>query len=162
MAKKKRKPYVAHQQKAKSAKAALRNLGIGFVSSGDGLELINVAKNRIETCGPSIDAAMSKIRYKWQIYIAAMGRSKLGQAYIKSEEINVPDEYFKHELSSTVSDLHDKLSVTVPKDQLSNLGWIALPVARDISEKELEALFNTLGCWENPAPWQNEILGNEA
>jgi hypothetical protein len=158
MAKKKRKRYVAHVQKAKSAKAALRDLGIGFVASGDGLELINVAKNRIEVCGPSIDAAMSKIRYKWQIYIAAMGRSKLGQAYIKSEVVDVPCEYFKHELSSTVSSLHDELSKLVPTDQLSNLGWIALPVPREISEKELGALFDMLGCWENPAPWQDELL----
>jgi len=159
---KKRKQYVAHVQKARSAKAALRDLGIGFVASGDGLELINVEKNRIEACGPSIDAALSKIRYKWQIYIAAMGRTKTKQAYIKSEVIDAPSEYFKHELSSTVSGLHDELSKLIPSDQLSNLGWIALPVAREISEKELEALFNTLGCWDSLAPWQNEILSCEA
>ncbi len=109
---------MAHISKARSAKAALRDLGIGFVASGNGLELINVAKNRIEACGPSIDAAMSKIRYRWQIYIAAMGRSKLGQAYIKSEVVEAPAEYYKHELSATVSELHDELSKTVPKNQL--------------------------------------------
>ena len=155
---KKRKQYVAHVSKAKSAKAALKDLAIGFVASGEGLELVNVKKNRIEKCGPSIDAALSKIRYKWQIYIGAMGRTKLGQAYIKSEVIDVPTEYFKHEISSTVADIHQELSESIPKDQLSNVGWIALPVAREISEKELGALFDTLGCWESLAPWQNEIL----
>lgn len=158
MAKKKRKPYIAHVQKAKSARAALKDLAIGFVASGNGLQLVNVSKNRIEACGPSIDAAMSKIRYKWQIYIAAMGRTKTRQVYIKSEVIDVPREYFKHEISPTVAGIHEKLSKTVPKDQLSNVGWVALPVARDISEKELEALFDTLGCWDSLAPWQNELL----
>ena len=158
---KKRKQYVAHVSKAKSAKAALRDLAIGFIASGEGLELVNVKKNRIEKCGPSIDAALSKIRYKWQIYIAAMGRTKLGQAYVKIEEIIVPTEHFKHEISAKVASIHEGLAESVPKDQLSNVGWIALPVAREVSEKELEALFDTLGCWEGLAPWQNELLSNE-
>lgn len=153
-----RKKYVAHVNKAKTAKAALRDLAIGFVASGNGLELVNIKKNRIERAGESINAALEKIRYKWVVYIAAMGRSELGQAYIKSEEIHVPHEVFKHEISPVVAKFHEKLTKTIPAKHLSNVGWIALPVHKDLSEKDLAELFETLNCWEHLAPWQKEIL----
>lgn len=72
---KKRKKYIAHVNKRKSAEAVLKNLAIGFTANNDRLKLLNIKHKRIEQAGHSIDAAMSKIRYKWLIYIAAMGRA---------------------------------------------------------------------------------------
>lgn len=159
--KKRNKKYVAHVSKARSAKAALRDLAIGFVANDEGLRLVNVKHSRLEQCGPSIDAALTKIRYKWTVYIAAMGRTELGKAYVKIEEIRVPHDVFKHEISSVVGKHHEALRDTMPKKQLSNVGWLALPVYRDMSEKELERIFDKLGCWDELAPWQTEILNSE-
>jgi hypothetical protein len=152
--KKVRKKYVAHVNKAKTAKAVLRNLAIGFIANGDGLVLMNIKKNRIEHAGSAINAALEKIRYKWVIYIAAMGRTEPGQEYIKSEEIHVPHEVFKHEISSTVGKIHEKLTLTIPAKHLSNVGWIALPVYSYLDEKELAELFETLNCWDGLSGWQ--------
>jgi hypothetical protein len=153
-----RKKYVAHNSKAKTAKAALRNLGICYVANRDKLELINVKKNRVELCGQSIDLALSKIRYKWVIYLASMGRTELGKAYMKIEEVRVANEVFKHEISEKIGKIHKKLTDSIPSKQLSNVGWIATPVDHDISEEHLEQLFDMMDCWENLAPWQRKIL----
>lgn len=157
----KRKKYVAHVNKAKSARAVLKDLAIGFVASGDGLRLVNTKHNRIEMAGPSIEAAMVKIRYKWTIYIAAMGRTELGKAYVKIDEVSAPYEVFKHEISGVVAKHHEALRDTVPKKQLSNVGWLALPVHKDMSEKELESIFDKLGCWTELAPWQTKLLNEK-
>lgn len=155
---KKRKQYIAHISKAKSAKAALRDLAIGFVASNDRLELVNVKKNRIEVCGPSIDTAMSKIRYKWIVYLGSMGRTELGEAYIKIEEVRVASEVFKHEISEQVGKIHKVLTDSIPKKQLSNVGWIATPVECELDEKQLGELFNLMDCWDSLAPWQREVV----
>lgn len=155
---KKRKQYVAHISKARSAKAALRDLAIGFVASRERLELINVRHNRIEKCGPSIDAAMSKIRYKWIVYLGAMGRTELGQAYIKLEEVRVANEVFKHEISEQVGKIHKVLADSIPKKQISNVGWVATPVGHELDEKQLGEIFNMLDCWDSLAPWQREVI----
>ena len=156
------KKYVAHVSKARSARAALRDLAIGFVANDKGLRLVNIKHSRLERAGSTINAALTKIRYKWTIYIAAMGRTELGKAYVKIEEIRVPQEVFKHEISSVVAKHHEALRDTVPKKQLSNVGWLALPVYRDMSEGELESIFDKLGCWDELAPWQNKILNTES
>ena len=155
-----RKKYVAHVNKAKTARAALRDLAIGFIASGDGLVLVNTRKNRIEHAGAAINAALEKVRYKWVVYIAAMGRTELGQAYIKSEEVHISCEMFKHEISSTVGQLHAKLKDTIPAKHLSNVGWLALPVYKEINEKELAEFFETLNCWDHPSRWQIEAKKN--
>ena len=155
---KKRKKYIAHVSKSRSAKAVLRDLAIGFVANRDRLELINVRHNRIEKCGPSIDAAMSKIRYKWIVYLGSMGRSELGQAYIKLEEVRVANEVFKHEISEQVGKIHKVLTDSIPAKQLSNVGWIATPVGHELSEKHLGELFNLMDCWDNLAPWQKNVI----
>ena len=155
---KKRKQYVAHISKARSAKAVLRDLAIGFVANRDRLELINVRHNRIEKCGPSIDAAMSKIRYKWIVYLGSMGRTELGQSYIKIEEVSVANEVFKHEISEQVGKIHKVLTDSIPAKQLSNVGWVATPVGHDLNEKQLGEIFNMLDCWDNLAPWQREVI----
>ena len=155
---KKRKQYVDHISKARSAKAVLRDLAIGFVANRDRLELINVRHNRIEKCGPSIDAAMTKIRYKWIVYIGSMGRTELGQAYIKIEEVRVANEVFKHEISEQVGKIHKVLTDSIPSKQLSNVGWIATPVGHELDEKHIGELFNMLDCWDNLAGWQKESV----
>ena len=115
-------------------------------------------KKRIERAGNSINLALEKIRYKWVVYLGAMGRTELGKAYIKFEEVHVPHEVFKHEISETVGIIHEKLSDTIPAKQLSNVGWIATPSGYELDENELAELFDLLGCWENLAPWQDELL----
>lgn len=155
---KKRKQYIAHISKAKSAKAVLRDLVIGFTANRDRLELINVRHNRIEKAGPSIDAAMTKIRYKWIVYLGSMGRTKLGKAYIKLEEVRAANEVFKHEISEQVGEIHKVLTDSIPKDQISNVGWIATPVGHELDEKHLGELFNLMDCWDNLAPWQKDII----
>lgn len=160
--KKRNKKYVAHVSKARSARAALRDLAIGFVANDKGLRLVNIKHSRLERAGSAIDTALTKIRYKWTIYIAAMGRTELGKAYVKIEEIRVPQEVFKHEISSVVAKHHEALRDTVPKKQLSNVGWLALPVYCDMQESELENIFDKLGCWDELAPWQNKILNTES
>ena len=155
---KKRKKYIAHVSKARSAKAVLRDLAIGFVANRDCLELINVRQNRIEKCGPSIDAAMTKIRYKWIVYLGSMGRTELGQAYIKLEEVRVANEVFKHEISEQVGKIHKVLTDSIPAKQLSNVGWIATPVGHELSEKHLGELFNMMDCWDNLSGWQKDVI----
>jgi hypothetical protein len=155
---KKRKQYVAHVSKARSARAALRDLAIGFVANRDRLELINLRKNKIEKCGPSIDAAMSKIRYKWTVYLGSMGRTELGKAYIKLEEVHVANEVFKHEISEQVGKIHKVLTDSIPIKQLSNVGWIATPVGHELSEKHLGELFDLMDCWDNLANWQKDVV----
>jgi hypothetical protein len=155
---KKRKQYVAHVSKARSAKAALRDLAIGFVANRDRLELINLRKNKIEKCGPSIDAAMSNIRYKWTVYLGSMGRTELGKAYIKLEEVHVANEVFKHEISEQVGKIHKVLTDSIPIKQLSNVGWIATPVGHELSEKHLGELFDLMDCWDNLSNWQKDVV----
>ena len=157
---KKRKQYVAHISKARSARAAMKDLAVGFCANNDHLHLINTKHKRFERAGASINNALEKIRYKWVIYIAVMGRTELKQAYIKSEEITVPHEVFKTDINDIVAAHHTELRKSVPVKQLSNVGWLALPVYRDISEAELEEYFDMMGCWELLAPWQGELLGD--
>lgn len=156
--KKKRKQYIAHVSKARSSRAVMRDLAIGFVANRDRLELINVKSNRIEKCGPSIDAAMSKIRHKWIVYIGSMGRTELGQCYIKIEEVRVANEVFKHEISEQVGKIHKVLTDSIPAKQLSNVGWIATPVGHEFTEKHLGELFDMMDCWDNLAPWQRDAI----
>jgi hypothetical protein len=155
---KKRKQYVAHVSKARSAKAALRDLAIGFVANRDRLELISLRHNRIETSGPSIDAAMSKIRYKWTVYLGAMGRNKLGKKYIKIDEAGPDFEVYKHQISKSVGEAHKILADSVPADQFSNVGWIATPTGYNLSEEHLYDLFTMMDCWDNLAPWQKDVV----
>tara|TARA_R110000850_G_scaffold91270_15_gene193863 strand:- start:347 stop:847 length:501 start_codon:yes stop_codon:yes gene_type:complete len=155
---KKRKQYVAHVSKARSARSALRDLVVGFTANRDRLELINVRHNRIEKCGSAIDAAMSKIRYKWVIYLGSMGRTELGKAYIKLEEVHVANEVFKHEISEQVGKIHKVLTDSIPIKQLSNVGWIATPTGHDLSEKHLGELFELMDCWDNLANWQKDVV----
>lgn len=156
-----RKKYVAHVSKGRVAKAALNDLAIGFCANNDHLRLINIKKKRFEHSGHAINAALEKVRYDWTIYIAAMGRTELGKAYIKSEVIRVPYDVFKHEINDVVAAQHERLRDEVPKKQLSNVGWLALPVHIDLSEKELGFYFDMLGCWDLLAPWQSELLGED-
>jgi uracil-DNA glycosylase len=155
---KKRKQYIAHVSKARSSRAVMRDLAIGFVANRDRLELINVKSNRIEKCGPSIDAAMSKIRHKWIVYLGSMGRTELGKAYIKLEEVRVANEVFKHEISEQVGKIHKALTDSIPSKQLSNVGWIATPTGHELSEKHLGELFDLMGCWDNLAGWQKDVI----
>lgn len=156
-----RKKYVAHENKRKSAQAVLKNLVIGFTANNDRLKLINIKTKKIEQAGPNIDAAMTKIRYKWLIYIAAMGRTELGKAYIKLEEVEMPHPVFKNDISDQVAKIHQSLCDTVPAKQHSNIGWIASPVGAELSENELGELFELMNCWECLAPWQDEILNGD-
>lgn len=158
MAKRKKK-YVEHVVKARSAKAALKDLAIGFTANNDCLHLVNIKHKRLERGGSSINNALERIRYKWAVYIAAMGRTELGKVYIKIEEIRAPYELFKHEINDAVAAQHTLLKNEVPKKQLSNVGWLALPVYKNISEAELEEYFDMMGCWELLAPWQKDVLG---
>jgi len=156
--KKKRKAYIAHVSKARSSRAVMRDLAIGFVANRDRLELINVKSSRIEKCGPSIDSAMTKIRHKWIVYLGSMGRTELGQCYIKIEEVRVANEVFKHEISEQVGKIHKVLTDSIPAKQLSNVGWIATPTGHELSESHLAELFEIMGCWDNLAPWQRDVI----
>ena len=156
--KKKRKAYIAHVSKARSSRAVMRDLAIGFVANRDRLELINVKSNRIEKCGPSIDASMSKIRHKWIVYLGAMGRNKLGKKYIKIDEAGPDFEVYKHQISKSCGDAHKILADSVPANQLSNVGWIATPTGHELSEEHLYDLFSMMGCWDNLAPWQRDVI----
>ena len=122
---KKRKKYISHLNNSKVAKSAVRDLAIGFCANNDHLHLINIKHNRLERAGAAINGALEKIRYKWVIYIAAMGRNELKQAYIKSEEIRVPHEVFKSDINDIVAAHHTELRKSVPVKQLSNVGWLA-------------------------------------
>ena len=112
----------------------------------------------LKNAAPSIDAAMTKIRHKWIVYLGSMGRTELGQCYIKIEEVRVANEVFKHEISEQVGKIHKVLTDSIPAKQLSNVGWIATPVGHEFSEKHLAELFDMMDCWDNMAPWQRDVI----
>jgi len=161
MAKKKRKQYVPHVQKAKTAKASMRNSAIAFTANRDGLELINTKKLCIEKAGPSINAALEKVRYNWIVKIAVMIKHKVGGYKILFDVCDAPFECYKDQISASTGRAHqeflDDVSETY-EDEVCNVGWIACPSGVEIPDEDAKVIFNELGCWENPAPWQDELL----
>ena len=161
---KKRKQYVAHISKARSARAAMKDLAVGFCANNDHLHLINTKHKRFERAGASINNALEKIRYKWVVYIAVMTRNKDGQQDLHLADASPDFECFKEQINNSVTAGHKKFISEVKAeypDMVCNIGWLALPVYQDVSEAELEEYFDMMGCWELLAPWQGELLGED-
>ena len=145
---KKRKQYVAHISKARSARAAMKYLAVGFCANNDHLHLINTKHKRFERAGASINNALEKIRYKWVIHIAVMTRSNDGQQDLHLADASPDFECFKEQINNSVTAGHKKFISEVNAeypDMVCNIGWLALPVYQDVSEAELEEYFNMMG-----------------
>jgi len=161
MAKKKRKQYVAHVQKARSAKASMRNLAIGFTANRDGLELVNIKKLCIEKAKSSTNTDFEDVRYNWVVKIAVMIKHKVGGYKILFDVCDAPFECYKDQISASTGKAHQKFLDEVSEEfegEVCNVGWIACPSGIEIPDEDAKVIFNELGCWENPAPWQDELL----
>lgn len=161
MAKKKRKQYVAHISKARSAKASMRNLAIGFTANRDGLELVNIKKLCIEKAKSSTNTDLEDVRYNWVVKIAVMIKHKVGGYKILFDVCNSPFECYKDQISASTGKAHQKFLDEVSEEfegEVCNVGWIACPSGAEIPDEDAKVIFNELGCWENPAPWQDELL----
>jgi len=161
MAKKKRKQYVPHVQKARSAKASMRNSAIAFTANRDGLELVNTKKLCIDKASHETNTKLEEVRYRWAVKIAVMIKHKAGGYKILFDVCDAPFECYKDQISSSTGKAHQEFLDDVSEtheDEVCNVGWIACPSGVEIPDEDAKVIFNELGCWENPAPWQDELL----
>ena len=156
--KKRNKKYNAAKNATIGAKAGLKNLAVWFsLAHDDKCELIDYKRALSVQVTPAIATAISKWRYKWSVYMLALGRTQAGQEYMKHAKLDCANEYYQSDLVDILNDEHKKFVANeVPDAHLCNVAWLAIPFDTDLSEGDLGELCSKLNAWDNPAKWQWE------
>lgn len=93
---------------------------------------------------------------QWAIYLAAFGRTQLGQDYMKSDSFVTQARYKQDDLIPHVAAEHAKVIASIPEDQFVGIGWIASPEGIDLTEQEAGRIFENMKAWDVPAKWQDQ------
>jgi len=89
--------------------------------------------------------ALTKVRYKWSVYISTFGHDSNGEAYHKSEELFFKDRYLQEELVHQLNDRHGKQTKNFNENHYCGAGWIASPTGNDFTEEHAFKIFEILG-----------------
>lgn len=91
--------------------------------------------------------ALTKLRYKWSIYLCVFGLNG-DEKYTKSKIVICPEPYLQSELVVFLNNEHQKLMKEFNQAHIYGAGWLASAVGRDFTEGESFEIFNKLGAWK--------------
>lgn len=147
-----RKKYNKIKQLGRVADHLTRDIIVAYTDGLGGCYMVDVKRKRIvkpETKeGERVLASLSR-PHMWSCYISAFGRNKLGEEYIKSEQLFTPSRMYQEDLAPTFEQHHGVLIKTVNPDDLCGVGWLACPHGREFTEAEAADIFNSLGVWND-------------
>lgn len=151
----KRKKNNVLQRTKRVAAACLKDCAVAYVSGNKVKHLVSLKHEAQVKVTPNIDKAVHGIRWRWTVLIAAFCRGQDGKEYVKQEELAPAGEYFYHELTDTLNDLHlEFLEREVNKNHIIGVGWLAIPRCDTIDEAKAERIFSMLGAFNYLANWE--------
>lgn len=142
---KRKKKFNPLKQAERLAQHELKNTAVGCVPGQGPCQLISLAsKTPIPMTLAKYDL-ISKIRHRWTVFIAVIGKDDFGKFYMKSEEIEVKDPQFQKDMVDTLNKYHQELIKQFNDKHLLSVGWIATPYRYQWNEKEAFEILKELG-----------------
>ena len=89
--------------------------------------------------------AITRIRHKWTLHIAAFGLDHSDKIYMKSETIQSNEEYTHSELCDFLNKEHYALIESVNPQRRIGCGWIATIGTKDMTEDQIYKWFERIG-----------------
>ena len=141
-----RKKYNKAKQYNRFAKHHLKDLVVAYTDDLKGCVMLDT--KRQELVKPNeLTVACIEMPHQWSCFIAAMGRTQLGEEYMKAEQIFTPSKFYQRDLAPIFEAHHAELIKQMPDHHLCSVGWIACPNGREFTEKEAADIFTKLGAW---------------
>jgi len=146
-----RKKYNKIKQLTRVADHLTRSVVIAYTDHLGGCYMVDLKHSRIvppeSKEGKQVLASLCR-PHVWSCYIAVFGRNKLGDQYMKSEQLFTNSRMYQEDLAPTFEEHHGKLIETINKDDLCAVGWLASPHNKEFTEQEAENIFDQLGVWK--------------
>ena len=136
----KRKKHNPLKRLERASKIGIKGLYAVFVG-GEQIQIAQKKNNMVRPFYRDELDAMGRIRHKWSVYIAIIGRDNLGKRYVKGEQLDFKTPYLQGEIASVTSEYHYKLLDTFNKNHLVNAGWLACPHGTDIDPEQALEIF---------------------
>jgi len=143
---KKRKAYSKTKQLNRVANHVIKNLVVCYVDRLEGCVMLDTKRNHLIKPTEVLVAAIQR-PHQWSCFIAAFGRTALGDEYFKSESIITPAKYRQEDLAPIFEAHHRELIKRIPEHQLCAVGWIADPFGGDLTEQQAGQIFTQLEAW---------------
>ena len=155
--KKRNKKYNKYRNAEICTDYALKDIFIAFVTGQEDLCLVINKKGELIHTDHKLYRAIAEVKHKWAVYMSVFGFQPDGKPYSKSSELSTDIRYYQSDLVDHLNTEHQKLVKNFNHEQKHGAGWIASPVAQQLTEEEAFNIFEALGAFDARAlPTQDQ------
>lgn len=101
----------------------------------------------IPACRDMITAAKD-VTHNWRVYISVMLENQLGDRYVKTNDCSPERRCYQEDMLDHLNDEHIKLTDSTKLADRVNIGWVAVPSGKELTEAQVVSLLEVLPCWD--------------
>ena len=134
----------------------MKNIGIIFIGGNDGkCNVADLKRRAIYKPGLATAKTLANAQFHWSIFCAVFCRDQNGKEYMKSLLVQSGEKVRQRDLADQVNEIHHGMIKDLNKEHLVNIGWIACPDGRDLSEHDAGSIFDNAMAWDYLAKWES-------
>lgn len=144
-----KKKSVLHKRFRRLAEASFRNHVIAFATAPERKETFLMRMPGAKIVKPSLyeARALTENPFYWTMHLAGFGRKENGTEYMEYEVIKTSAPYLQRELVSYLNERHQEFLRKMNDSRRVGAGWVATMSGKEMTEQELNQIFNKLKAW---------------